>query len=126
MPEPRADHRHRKQPEQKQEVIPDRKIFPVADLDGQSGQKQQHAEKPQHQGDADEVRNTDGRRFFARCIVSQGDDGRWYADLTGPQGSGILTSMSQANALTVIPEDLEAAQPGDEIAVMMLDWEHAP
>ena len=74
----------------------------------------------------DEVRNTDGRRFYARCIVTQDDDGRWYADLTGPQGSGILTSMSAANALTVIPEDLDAAQPGDEITVMMLDWEHAP
>ncbi|MGE5596208.1 MAG: gephyrin-like molybdotransferase Glp [Hyphomicrobiales bacterium] len=74
----------------------------------------------------DEVRNVDGRRFYARCIVTQGEDGRWYADLTGPQGSGILTSMSAANALTVIPEDVPAAKPGDEIDVMMLDWEHAP
>jgi molybdopterin molybdotransferase len=74
----------------------------------------------------DEVRNLDGRRFFARCIVSLGEDGRYYADLTGPQGSGILTSMSSANALTVIPEDLPTAKPGDEIDVMMLDWEHAP
>ena len=74
----------------------------------------------------DRVVNADGRRFFARCIVTRGEDGRWYADLTGPQGSGILTSMSAANGLTVIPEDLPAANPGDEIDVMMLDWEHAP
>jgi molybdopterin molybdotransferase len=74
----------------------------------------------------DEVRNADGRRFYARCIVTRGEDGRYYADLTGPQGSGILTSMSAANALTIIPEDRESAQPGDEIDVMMLDWEHAP
>ncbi|MBI2766313.1 MAG: molybdopterin molybdotransferase MoeA [Chloroflexi bacterium] len=74
----------------------------------------------------DEIRNVDGRRFYARCIVSRGEDGRYYADLTGPQGSGILTSMSEANALTVIPEDLAMAHPGDEIDVMMLDWEHAP
>jgi molybdopterin molybdotransferase len=74
----------------------------------------------------DRVVNTDGRRFYARCIVTKGEDGRWYADLTGPQGSGILTSMSAANGLTVIPEDLPAANPGDEIDVMMLDWEHAP
>lgn len=71
----------------------------------------------------DRVVNTDARRFYARCIVSKGDDGRWYADLTGPQGSGILTSMSAANALTIIPEDMPAAEPGDEIDVMMLDWE---
>ncbi len=74
----------------------------------------------------DRVVNLDGRRFFARCIVSPGEDGRWYADLTGPQGSGILTSMSAANALTIIPEDLPEARPGDVIDVMMLDWEHAP
>ena len=71
----------------------------------------------------DRVVNTDARRFYARCIVTKGDDGQWYADLTGPQGSGILTSMSAANALTIIPEDMPAAEPGDEIDVMMLDWE---
>jgi molybdopterin molybdotransferase len=70
--------------------------------------------------------NPDSRRFYARCIVSQGEDGRWYADLTGPQGSGILTSMSAANALTIIPETHAEVQPGEEIDVMMLDWEHAP
>ena len=74
----------------------------------------------------DKVVNTDGRRFYARCIVSEGEDGRYYADLTGPQGSGILTSMSAANGLTVIPEDVPHASPGDEIDVMMIDWEHAP
>lgn len=72
------------------------------------------------------IRSDDGRRFYARCIVSKGEDGRWYADLTGPQGSGILTSMSAANALTVIHEDSPRAEAGDEIDVMMLDWEHAP
>lgn len=69
----------------------------------------------------DRVVNVDGRRFYARCIVTKGEDGRLYADLTGPQGSGILTSMSSANALTVIPEDLPEARPGDEIDVIMLD-----
>jgi len=72
------------------------------------------------------IRNEDGRRFYARCIVSKGEDGRMYADLTGPQGSGILTSMSAANALTIISENVTEANAGDEIDVMMLDWEHAP
>lgn len=72
------------------------------------------------------ISSDDGRRFFARCIVTRGEDGRWYADLTGPQGSGILTSMSSANALTVIHENAPRAEAGDEIDVMMLDWEHAP
>jgi molybdopterin molybdotransferase len=69
----------------------------------------------------DEVVNVDGRRFYARCIVTKGEDGGYYASLTGPQGSGILTSMSAANGLTVIPEDQASAQPGDEIEVMLLD-----
>jgi molybdopterin molybdotransferase len=73
----------------------------------------------------DRVVNTDGRRFYARCVVRRAADGRYYADLTGPQGSGILTSMSAANGLTVIPEDLPEARPGEAIDVMMLDWEHA-
>lgn len=74
----------------------------------------------------EDVVNPDTRRFYARCIVSAGADGRYYADLTGPQGSGILTSMSAANAFAVIPEDRAIARAGEEVDVMMLDWEHAP
>lgn len=74
----------------------------------------------------DRVVNTDARRFYARCIVEPDGAGGFTADLTGPQGSGILTSMSAANGLTVIPEDLPAVEPGEMIDVLMLDWEHAP
>jgi molybdopterin molybdotransferase len=74
----------------------------------------------------DRILNADQRRFYARCFVTEGEDGRYYASLTGPQGSGILTSMSAANALTIIPHDQPVAEAGEEIDVMMLDWEHAP
>ena len=74
----------------------------------------------------DRVVNTDPRRFYARCIVTQGEDGRWYADLTGPQGSNILTGMSRANALTVISENVKVVEAGEEVEVMMLDWQHGP
>ena len=70
----------------------------------------------------DEIRNAnDPRIFFARCIVSE-RGGKHYARLTGEQGSGMLTSMMRANALTVIPADVDVVQPGDEIEVIMLDW----
>ena len=69
------------------------------------------------------VNRGDPRRFFARCVVTE-EGGRYYASLTGPQGSGILTSMVAANALTVIPEGVEVVEPGEEITVMMLDWSH--
>lgn len=72
------------------------------------------------------VVNTDPRRFFGRCFVTQGEDGRWYADLTGPQGSNVLTSMSAANGLAIVPETVAAVEAGEAVDVMMLDWDHAP
>ena len=50
-------------------------------------------------------------------------NGTLIASLTGPQGSGILTSMSAANGLTIIPEETPHVEPGEPINVMMLDWE---
>lgn len=67
------------------------------------------------------VNRDDPRVFFARCIVSE-RGGRYYASLTGDQGSGILTSMVRANALTIIPADVDVVEPGEEIDVLMLDW----
>jgi len=68
-----------------------------------------------------EISNRDGRRIFVRVIVSE-RNGSYYASLTGPQGSGILTSMARANGLAVIPENRELVSPGDTVDVQMLDW----
>jgi molybdopterin molybdotransferase len=67
------------------------------------------------------VNRNDPRVFLARCIVRE-RDGRYYASLTGAQGSGILTSMMRANGLTLIPADVDVVEPGEEIDVLMLDW----
>jgi molybdopterin molybdotransferase len=82
-----------------------------------------HWQKPAIRAIAKEriVNRGDPRRYFARCVVTE-EGGRYYASLTGPQGSGILSSMTAANALTVIPEDVDVVEPGEEITVMMLDW----
>jgi len=48
--------------------------------------------------------------------------GQYFARLTGPQGSGILTSMTLANGLVIIPEDKAGVEAGDVVQVMMLDW----
>jgi molybdopterin molybdotransferase len=69
----------------------------------------------------DYIKNTDGRRVFIRAIVEK-RNGKYYARLTGPQGSGVLTSMSLANALIIIPEDRDEVWPGDVVRAMMLDW----
>jgi molybdopterin molybdotransferase len=69
----------------------------------------------------DRIANRDRRRIFARAVVSE-RDGRYYASLTGPQGSGVLTSMMIANALVIVPEDVPEVRPGDELTAMMLRW----
>jgi len=67
------------------------------------------------------VVNRDRRRLFARVIVEK-RNGQYFARLTGPQGSGILTSMTSANGLMIIPEDKAEVVAGDIVQVMMLDW----
>ena len=68
-----------------------------------------------------DIGNNDGRRIFARVIVAK-RDGQYYASLTGPQGSGILTSMAKANGLAVIPESSTGVKAGEMVDVQMLDW----
>ena len=69
----------------------------------------------------DEIVNTDGRRVYARAIVTK-RDGTYYARLTGNQGSGVLTSMTKANGLAICPEDTPVLKPGETVEVQMLDW----
>jgi molybdopterin molybdotransferase len=69
----------------------------------------------------EEIENTDGRRVFSRAIVEKRGDS-YFARPTGPQGSGILTSMALANGLVIVPEDKSGVKPGDVVKVMMLDW----
>ena len=69
----------------------------------------------------DAIHNFDGRRVYARAIVTK-EDGRYYASLTGPQGSNILTSMARANGLAICPEDLTEMPAGATAEVQMLDW----
>jgi len=69
----------------------------------------------------DDIINGDERRVFARAIITY-RDGRYFARLTGDQGSGILTSMAQANGLAICPEDIPVMKAGSEVDVQMLDW----
>ena len=49
-------------------------------------------------------------------------DGEYYASVTGPQGSGVLTSMVKANGLVIIPEGVRHKRAGERVTVQMLDW----
>ena len=70
----------------------------------------------------DPIINTDGRRVYARAIVNK-RNGKYYAKLTGPQGSNILTSMAKANGLAICDEAVDVMKGGDVAKVEMLDWE---
>lgn len=70
---------------------------------------------------SDPIRNADGRRVFARAVVTR-RDGKYHASLTGDQSSNLLTSMAQANGLAICPEDEPGKQVGDEVEVLMLQW----
>ena len=57
---------------------------------------------------------------FLRAVTRVRDDGLLAVRLTGPQGSGILTSMAQANALLVVPEDRSRVEAGERLNVLPL------
>ncbi|MHB8618218.1 MAG: molybdopterin molybdotransferase MoeA [Chloroflexota bacterium] len=68
----------------------------------------------------DEVDNRGGRRSFLRAVVSRTEDG-YVARLTGPQGSGILTSMARANALVDIPAEIPGLPAGSMARALLLE-----
>ena len=63
------------------------------------------------------IRKNPGRREFQRALASNNELGELEVELTGKQGSGILTSMSRANCFVVLPEERGGVEPGDEVDV---------
>src|SRR6266581_494694 len=59
-------------------------------------------------------------RHFLRAVVTPDLTAR----LTGPQGSGILTSMARANALLIVPEDRATVAAGETLSALVLDDPH--
>ena len=57
---------------------------------------------------------------FFRAIVTPRADGALGVRLTGPQGSGILTSMSLANSLLIVPADRPRVEAGALLSALLL------
>ncbi len=53
-----------------------------------------------------------GRLEYQRGIMERDDDGQLLVRKTGAQGSGILSSMSQANCFIVLPTECSTVEPG--------------
>jgi len=67
------------------------------------------------------LRKKPGRTEYQRGIVTRDADGRWQVTITGSQGSGILRSMSQANALVVLDHAQGDVAAGDLVEVIAFD-----
>jgi molybdopterin molybdotransferase len=67
------------------------------------------------------LRKKPGRTEYQRGTVSTAADGSLQVKTTGNQGSGVLSSMVQANGLIVLHHDQGNVAPGDEVDVMMFD-----
>lgn len=69
----------------------------------------------------DGVREKAMRRHYVRAHV-EWRDGHFIARTTGNQGSNIMTSLRDANALLIVPEGGAEIQPGGTASALMLDW----
>jgi molybdopterin molybdotransferase len=69
---------------------------------------------------AQPIRKVPGRAEFQRGILSPDGVG-WQVRATGEQGSGVLSSMSQANCFIVLPVDAGDLPAGTAVDVQLLE-----
>jgi molybdopterin molybdotransferase len=64
-----------------------------------------------------------GRTEFQRGIATRDRDGsgRWSVVTTGPQGSGVLSSMSEANCFIVLEHARGDIDAGDAVEIVPFD-----
>jgi molybdopterin molybdotransferase len=67
------------------------------------------------------MRKKPGRTEYQRGVVSRTAEGSLQVKTTGNQGSGVLSSMVQANGLIVLHHDQGNVATGDAVDVMMFD-----
>jgi molybdopterin molybdotransferase len=68
-----------------------------------------------------ELKKAPGRTEFQRGVLERDADGRWSVRVTGEQGSGILSSMSEANCFIVLPAEQGNLAAGATVAVQVME-----
>ena len=72
---------------------------------------------------AENIHSPERLTHFFRVCLEPGIDGGYDARLTGPQGSGILSSMVSADALAIVPEGRTGIERGEVVEVIPLqEW----
>ena len=77
--------------------------------------------KPTIQAVTAERFKNSGRRNYVRVLVERKGD-CYVVRKAGPQGSGVLQTLSKANGLMIIPEGVMKIEAGEAVEVQMLDW----
>ncbi|MEC8444312.1 MAG: gephyrin-like molybdotransferase Glp [Pseudomonadota bacterium] len=67
------------------------------------------------------LRKRPGRTDFQRGIAELHEAGQWQVRSTGAQGSGILSSVSQANCFIVLEQERGHVEAGETVMVEMFD-----
>ena len=67
------------------------------------------------------IKKAPGRTEFQRGILTRAADGQWTVRTTGDQGSGILSSMSQADCFIVLPTEMGNLPAGAVVDVQLLE-----
>jgi molybdopterin molybdotransferase len=71
---------------------------------------------------ADGIDNRGQRRHYVRVRLEPAAGGPALARIAGEQGAGVLSSLAAADALMIVPEEMERVQPGTRLQAILLDW----
>jgi molybdopterin molybdotransferase len=69
---------------------------------------------------AEELRSPHGKRSYLRVHLEVKDGAYVVVPVSGP-GSHLVAGLARANALAVVPEDVERVAPGEPVQVMVLE-----
>jgi molybdopterin molybdotransferase len=67
------------------------------------------------------IRKKAGRFEFMRGLYTQNPEGQLTVERLGRQGSGVLTSMSQANCFILLPEENTGVEAGEQVVIQPFD-----
>ena len=67
------------------------------------------------------LRKRAGRTEYQRAVVSTAGDGQLEARVTGQQGSGVLRSMAEANAMLVLRHEQGDIAAGDSVDALLFE-----
>jgi len=67
------------------------------------------------------IRKRAGRTEFQRGTAARNERGQWQVTPTGSQGSGVLSSMSEANCFIVLAHEQADIDAGDTVDIMLFD-----